>query len=150
MSNVDTISLLNRLIVTSKNGEAALRAAAEEAHHAEVRDSLTEYSRFFADAAHELQDAVRELGGRPKGTGTFGNTLHRTWMHVKASAYGRDETVILDEVEADEAEADIQFSEALTWHTPPKIHALLQKQSEGVHARHSAIREIRQQIEAQA
>lgn len=58
MSNLDTITLLNRLIVTTKNGEAALRAAASEVHHAELQESLEEYSRFFADAARELQASV--------------------------------------------------------------------------------------------
>ncbi|GAC1631509.1 MAG: PA2169 family four-helix-bundle protein [Nevskia sp.] len=146
MSSIDTITLLNRLIVTSKNGEAALRAAADEAHHPEIRDSLTEYSRFFADAARELQDAVLELGGRPKGTGTFDNTLHRAWLHIKASAYGRNEAVILDEVESDEQEAEIRFAEALTWQTSPQIHGLLERQYEGVHARHSAIRQMREHL----
>ena len=74
MSNLDTITLLNRLIVTTKNGEAALRAAASEVHHAELQESLEEYSRFFADAARELQATVEALGGKPKGTGTFDNT----------------------------------------------------------------------------
>src|ERR1700758_948362 len=77
MSDLDTITLLNRLIVTSKNGEAALRAAASEAHHDELKRSLMEYSLFFHDAAQEMQDTVKQLGGHPKGIGTFGNTVHR-------------------------------------------------------------------------
>ncbi len=147
MSNLDTITLLNRLIVTTKNGEAALRAAASEVHHAELQESLEEYSRFFADAARELQASVEALGGKPKGSGTFDNTLHRTWLHIKASAYGRDEAVILDSVEADEQEADARYSDALTWSTPPEIHALLERQYECTHQRHDHIRRIRQQLE---
>lgn len=147
MSTLDTITLLNRLIVTSKDGEAALRAAAGEAHHQDVRDALTEYSRFFADTARELQDAVKKLGGKPQGSGTFDNTLHRTWMHIKANAYGRDEGVILDEVEADERNADTVFADALTWDTPPEIHALLERQYEGVRNRHEAIGALRERIE---
>lgn len=148
MNQVDTLTLLNRLIVTSKNGESALRAAADEAFHEDLRQSLMDYSRFFGEAAHELQDAVRKLGGHPKEIGTFDNTLHRTWMHIKAKALGRDESVILDSVEEDEATADLMFADALTWDTPPDVHALLERQAEGAHQRHIHIREMRGRLVA--
>lgn len=148
MSTPDTISLLNRLIVTEKNGENALRAAAEEAHHEDLRASLIEYSRFFGASAHELQEAVRELGGRPAGLGTFGNTLHRTWMHIKATALGRDERVILDEIEADESAAEDLLADAVGWDTSPRIHAILERQYEGAYERHQVLRRLRQQIPA--
>lgn len=148
MSTPDTISLLNRLIVTEKNGESALRAAAEEAHHDDLRDSLMEYSQFFAASARELQDAVRELGGKPAGLGTFGNTLHRTWMHLKATALGRDERVILDEIEVDESAAEDLLADAVARDTPPRIHALLERQYEGARQRHQAVRRRRQQLAA--
>ena len=147
MSDLDTITLLIRLIVTSKNSEAALRAAAEEVHHADLHDSLAEYSRFFSDTASELQAIVEGLGGRPKGTGTFDNTLHRTWLHIKSSIYGRNEALILDAVEADEQEADARFDDALTWDIPPDIHALLERRREGSHERHEQLRAIRSQLE---
>lgn len=117
MSTPDTISLLNRLIITQKNGEQALRAAAEEACHEDLRESLMEFSRFFGASAHELQDAVRELGGRPPG---------------------RDERMILDEIKAD----------AVGWDTPPRIHAILERQYEGACERHQAVRRFRQQMPA--
>lgn len=143
MNPVDTITLLNRLIVTSKNGESALRAAADEAFHEDLRKSLLDYSRFFGETAHELQDAVRKLGGHPKEIGTFDNTLHRTWMHIKAKALGRDESVILDSVEEDEETADQMFADALTWDTPADVHALLERKADAAHQRHLSIREMR-------
>jgi uncharacterized protein (TIGR02284 family) len=150
MSDLDTITLLNRLIVTSKNSEAALRAAADEVYHAELHESLAEYSRFFADTASELQAIIERLGGRPKGTGTFDNTLHRTWLHIRSSISGRNEALILDTVEMDEQEADARFDDALTWDIPPDIHALLERRAEGSHERHEQLRQIRQQIESAA
>jgi uncharacterized protein (TIGR02284 family) len=148
MNTIDTITLLNRLIVTAKDGEAALRAAADEAYHADIKEPLSEYSHFLGDAARELQAAVHNLGGKPKGAGTFGNTLHRTWIHIKANAYGRDEGVILNEIEADEQAAEARFSEALTWDTPPAIHALLERQYVGTHARHGQIQALRARLDA--
>lgn len=147
MNTVDTVTILNRLIVTSKNGESALRSAADEAWHEELKESLTEYSRFFGESARELQEAVRKAGGEPRELGTFGNTLHRTWMHIHAKVFGRDEDVILDEVERDEAEADFMYADALrNWETPPEIRALLERQANEARRRHEAIQELRARL----
>lgn len=148
MNPVDTLTLLNRLIVTAKNCESALRAAADEAYHEDLKESLMEYSLFFGETAHELQDAVRKCGGHPKEIGTFENTLHRTWLHIKAKALGRDEAVILDSVEEDEATADLVFADALNWDTPPEIHALLERQAAGAHRRHRTILQMRERLAA--
>ncbi len=148
MSDLDTITLLNRLIVTSKNGESALRAAASEAHHAELKQSLLEYSHFFAEAAHEMQEIVHKLGGHPKEVGTFGNTVHRTLLHLNALVEGRNEGRILDRVESDEREADIGFDDAVShWDTPPEVHAMLERQRDGARQRHEAIRAMRQRLD---
>ena len=148
MSDLDTITLLNRLIVTSKNGEEALRAAASEAHHAELRQSLVEYSHFFADAAHEMQEMVQKLGGHPKGIGTFGNTLHRWVLHMRALIAGRNEAMILDTVESDEREADARFEDAVShWETSPEVHAMLERRRDEARQRHEAIRSIRQRLD---
>src|SRR5581483_3864746 len=148
MSELDTITLLNRLIVTSKNGEEALRAAASEAHHDELKRSLMEYSRFFHDAAHEMQETVLKLGGHPKAVGTFGNTVHRWVLHMKALTEGRNEAVILDSVEDDEREADERFEEAVSrWETPPEVHAMLERQRDEARRRHEAIRDLRLRLD---
>ncbi|MGH8461281.1 MAG: PA2169 family four-helix-bundle protein [Stenotrophobium sp.] len=146
MNTTDTITLLNRLIVTSKNGESSLHAAADEAYHPDIKDSLLAYSLFFKDAAHELQSAVSKLGGHPAGLGTFGNTLHRTWMHLKVTALGRKEDVILDEVEVDEIEAEQRLAAAVQEETSPEIHALLERHYWGAQHHHGTIRELRAQM----
>ncbi|MDR3418750.1 MAG: PA2169 family four-helix-bundle protein [Nevskia sp.] len=147
MNDVDTITLLNRLIVTSRNGEAALRAAASEAHHAELKESLMEYSRFFGEVVHEMQDVVHKLGGHPRGIGTFGNTVHRTLLHLRALVEGRNEALILDSVESDEREADMRFDDAVThWETAPEVHAMLERYRDGARRRHEVIKEMRQRL----
>ncbi|WP_028080764.1 PA2169 family four-helix-bundle protein [Solimonas soli] len=140
MNTVDTVELLNHLIVMSKNGERGLRAAADEAHHADLKQSLFEYSHFFGDAARELQEAVRRLGGQPKEIGSFAHTLHRTWMHLKVTALGRDEDVILDDIEEEERLAESRYADAVREETPPEIHALLERHYELAQKHHDAIR----------
>jgi len=146
MNSVDTIQMLNRLIVMSKDSEQELRAAAEEAHHADLKQSLLEYSRSFADAARDMQDAVRRLGGEPREIGTFAHTVHRAWMHLKVTALGRDEDVILDDVEDEERAAEARLAEALHEETPPDVHALLERHYARALKHHDAIREWRLRI----
>ena len=147
MNTVDTVTILNRLIITSKNGESALRSAADEAWHEELKQSLSEYASFFGKAAGELQEEVRKIGGRPRGLGTFDNTLHRTWMHIRAKASGRREDMILDDVEQDETEADLLFADAIEhWDTPPEVRAMLERQAGEARRRHEAIHELRARL----
>lgn len=143
MNPVDTVTLLNRLIVSSKDGERALRAAAMEAYHEDLRESLLAYSKFFGDAATELQGAVRKHGGHPAEIGTFDNTLHRTWMHLKAVALGRNEDELIEDVESDESLADALYDDALHWDMPPDVHALLERQANVAHSLHQKIRDFR-------
>ena len=146
MNNLDAVTLLNRLIVISKDGESSLRAAAEEAYHVELKDSLLAYSRFFGDAAREMQEAVHDLGGAPKALGTFGNTLHRTWLHLKASALSHDEDMILDEIEGDENAVEEGLARAVREDMPPEIHDLLARRYDGARKLHGEIRELRSRL----
>jgi uncharacterized protein (TIGR02284 family) len=146
MNNLDTITMLNRLIVVSKDGESSLRAAAEEAYHPALKASLMSYSRFFGEAASELQHAVSDLGGAPKALGTFGNTLHRTWLHLRSAAQGHNEDVLLDEIADDERVVAESLARAVREETPPKVHDLLERQYEGVLKHYGELREIRERL----
>jgi len=146
MNKIDTITMLNRLILVSKDGESSLRAAAEEAYHPELKSSLMSYSRFFGEAAHELQHAVQDLGGAPRALGTFGNTLHRTWMHLRSVAQGHDEDVLLEEVAEDERAVAESLARAVREETTPEVHALLERQYEGVLKHYGEIRDIREKL----
>lgn len=146
MNDLDTITMLNRLIVVSKDGESSLRAAAEEAYHPALKESLMSYSRFFGEAAAELQHAVADLGGAPKALGTFGNTLHRTWLHLRSVAQGHNEDVLLEEIEDDERRVAETLARAVREETPPAVHDLLERQYEGVLKHYGELREIREKL----
>ena len=139
----DTLSLLNRLIVAEKNGENALRAAAEEAWHADLKQSLMTYSHFFGDAARDLQRTVVALGGTPRERGSFDTTLHCTWMHLRAVALGRDEAAILDDVQRDETEAEQLLADALRMSLPIEVRGLLERQHEWVRRHHDTVQSLR-------
>ena len=71
---------------------------------------------------------MRKLGGEPRELGSFDNTLHRTWMHLKLTALGRDESVLLDTIEPDEAEVEARYAEAVDEDMPEEVHAVLVRQ----------------------
>ena len=148
MNPIDTQTLLNRLIVMAKDGEAALRAAADEAYHEELKTALTDYAGFFHDAASELQEQVRTVGGEPKGRGSFENTLHRTWLHLKSMAFGHNERLILDEVEAEESLADTLYAEAPLWDLPEEVRRIIDRQAAEARQRHAQIRQLRETLAA--
>src|SRR3546814_2952490 len=84
--------------------------------------------------------AVRQLGGKPKEIGTFAHTVHRTLMHLRVTALGRDEDLILEEAEGDENEVEGRLATAIDEDTPPEIHALLERQRSEEHT--SELQEI--------
>lgn len=146
MNPVDTLTLLNRLIVTSKNGEHTLQAAAQEAHHAELKDALHDYAQFFHQAVDDLADAVRRYGGKPHPRASFDNALHRTALHLRALALGRDERVILDDVEEQESRADELYAQLDEWDLPQDVRSMLEQQAAEAKSRHRQIDELRSRL----
>jgi len=144
MTDLDTITAFNELIETSKDGERSFRAAAEEAYHPELKNFLNDCALDCARAATELQSAVRALGGKPEEIGTTGATVRRSWMHLKALALGRDETIILDECERFEGDAEARYEHALGVEMPTEMHALVQRQYDGMVQHHNELRSLRQ------
>lgn len=144
MTNLDTITTFNELIETSLDTERGFRAASEEAYHPELKDMLQGCARDSAQAAAELQVAVRSLGGRPEETGTTASSLDRGWMHLKALALGRDEGAILDAVERFEHDAERRYEHALGVDMPLEMHALVQRQYDSLRRHHQDLRGMRQ------
>ena len=50
----------------------------------------------------QLQTEVVRLGGKPEDDGTVLASAHRTFLDLKAAVFGRDNTVIVNEVERGE------------------------------------------------
>ncbi|HSW12643.1 MAG TPA: PA2169 family four-helix-bundle protein [Solimonas sp.] len=146
MTDLDTITAFNELIETSKDGERNFRAAAEEAYHPELKSFLKDRAQDCARSAQELQDAVRALGGRPEEIGTTGATVRRGWMHLKALALGRDEIAILDECERYEDAVEARYEHALGVEMPDRMHALVERQYEGMRQHHSEMRGMRERF----
>ena len=61
MDNKDTISVLNDLIETSKDGEKGFRECAEDLKNPQLKTTMNQRAQDCATAAAELQQAVLQL-----------------------------------------------------------------------------------------
>ena len=136
----DTISTLNNLIETCKDGELGFKTAAEGLQSSDVKAKFLEYSRQRAEMARELQAEVRRLGGDPEKSGSVSATMHRGWIDIKSAVTGKDDHAIIAEAERGEDVAKEMYEKALKESLPPTIQALVQQQSAMVREAHDRVR----------
>lgn len=78
-------SVLNSLIETCKDGQEGFRSAAESVKSADFKEFFSELSMQRQQFADELQRLVLGLGEEVETSGSFGGTLRRGWMDLKAA-----------------------------------------------------------------
>ncbi len=151
--NKESISLLNDLIETSKDGEKGFQTSAEDIKHPELKAFFLSRSAEIATAVRELQAEVRALGGDPETSSSVSGTLHRAWVDLKSTLTGKDDVAILNEVERGEDVALKAYKEArqkaIEKNLPANVTALIDKQLQGVQANHDKVKALRDQARAQ-
>ncbi|WP_339527197.1 PA2169 family four-helix-bundle protein [Pseudomonas sp. EA_35y_Pfl2_R111] len=145
-----TISVLNDLIETSKDGEAGFRTCAEDVKNAELKTLFTSRARECATAAEELQAMVLGFGGTPENDTSVAGDLHRRWVDLKSLVSGKDEESILNECERGEDVAKKRYAEALKNELPLNVRELVQRQYEGVLRNHDQIKALRNTARARS
>lgn len=138
--NNDTISTLNTLIETVKDGQNGFATAAEGVKDPAVKAVFLEYSQQRAQMARELQDEVRGLGGDPEKAGSVAASLHRGWINIKSAVTGSDEHAVIAEAERGEDIAKAEYEKALKQPLPPQVQALVQRQAALVRQAHDKVR----------
>jgi uncharacterized protein (TIGR02284 family) len=141
----NTVSVLNDLIETSKDGEQGFLKAAEDATDPKLKTLFADRAEECARAVRELQARVVQLGGKPEDRGSVGGALHRGWVDVKSALSSRDNHAILAECERGEDVAKKRYREALDKELPADIRALIELQFQGVIQNHDRIRDLRDQ-----
>lgn len=141
----ETISVLNDLIETSKDGQKGFTAAAGHAHAPELRTLLESYAADCEKSAAELQACVINLGGTPETSGTAVGALHRGWLNLKASVSSDDDLALLEECERGEDHAKAEYVKAMQAPMSGEVRDLLQRQCDGAKVHHDRIRELRNQ-----
>ncbi|NMX94387.1 MULTISPECIES: PA2169 family four-helix-bundle protein [unclassified Pseudomonas] len=151
--NKESISVLNDLIETSKDGQEGFKTCAEDIKHPELKALFTKRSADCASAATELQTAVRALGGDPEDSGSVAGALHRGWVDVKSLVTGKDEEAVLNEAERGEDHALKAYKEAIekiNKHNLVGIRDLVERQYHGAQRNHDQVKALRNQARAQS
>jgi uncharacterized protein (TIGR02284 family) len=146
-----TVSILNDLVETSKDGEKGFRAAANDTKNAELQQVFLRRAQDCATGAVDLQQVIVRLGGKAEEGGSVAGALHRGWVNLKAAASGRSDLAILEECERGEDVAKARYRKALDDETlPGDIRLIVQHQYDGVMRNHDQIRDLRDRYRAQA
>lgn len=150
--NKESISILNDLIETSKDGEKGFQTSAEDVKNPAIKAFFLSRSAEIATAVCELQTEVRALGGDPETSSSVTGTLHRAWVDLKSTLTGKDDKAVLEEVERGEDVAKKAYREALEKarekNLPANVIALIEKQQAGVLANHDKVKALRDSARA--
>lgn len=143
MADDNTISTLNNLIETCKDGQEGFKQAAEGVTRSDLKTTFYELGQQRAKFAGELQNLVRELGGDPETTSSTVGALHRGWINIKSAITGQDDAAILNEAERGEDVAVNAYKKALEETLPANVQSVVQEQATAVKAGHDQVRSLR-------
>ncbi len=143
MADDKTISTLNNLIETCKDGQEGFKQAAEGVERSDLKSLFYDLGQQRAKFAGELQTLVRELGGDPEKTSSTAGALHRGWINIKSYVTGKDEAGVLNEAERGEDVAKKAYKDALAENLPANVMTVVQAQANEVMTAHDRVRDLR-------
>ncbi|MCB1024274.1 MAG: PA2169 family four-helix-bundle protein [Acidobacteria bacterium] len=148
MTNENTITTLNNLIQTCKDGQEGFKQAAEGTNNSKTKTLFYDLVKQRSEFASELQSIVKSLGGDPENTGSIAGSIHRGWMEIKDAVAGNDETAILNECERGEDAAVSAYKKALESDMPAVPANAVRKQYGAIMAAHDQVKALRNQARA--
>lgn len=144
----ETISTINGLIETLKDGEKGFKEAAEGVKDLQLKGLLQQYSQQRNRFAAELQTEAKTLGEPdPEKTSSTAGALHRAWINIKSAVTSGDEHAILAECERGEDSAVKQYEDALDNGLTSPVRDTVSNQYTEVLAAHDRIKALRDQAE---
>lgn len=145
-TNEKTLSALNDLIETCKDGQHGFRTAAEDAKDAELARIFTEFGGQRTAFIAELQDRVRSLGGDMATSGSVSGSLHRGWMDLKSAIASNEPHAVLAECERGEDAAVKAYREALDENLDPITRGIVSRQYAAIQAAHDRVKQLRDSL----
>jgi uncharacterized protein (TIGR02284 family) len=148
--NKESISLLNDLIETSKDGQKGFEESAKDLKNPQLKAFFAEHAVACATAVRELQTEVRALGGDPETSGSVSGSVHRAWVNLKSSVTGKSDEAVLNEVERGEDHALKAYREAAEKarkeNLPVNVVSLIERQLAGTQKNHDQVKLLRDQV----
>jgi uncharacterized protein (TIGR02284 family) len=140
MSQSNTIKTLITLIEVSKDGENGFLGCANEASDPELAAVLRACARECHNAATELQELIRVLGGDPHAGGHATGAVRSGWGSMKAAAASPGDRAVLAECERGEEHVRGVYQAALNENLPPDVYKLVAAQYLGVLKNHERVK----------
>lgn len=142
MDKQQTISTLNELIETCRDGENGFRVAADHIPDPDIKTLFTTYAQQRSQFAQELQTYVERLGGTPDSSGSVAGTLHRGWINIKSTVTGENSHAILAECERGEDAAVHNYEEALKESLTSEAQSLIHRQYQEIRLAHDKVKNL--------
>jgi uncharacterized protein (TIGR02284 family) len=150
MDNDKTLSVLEDLIETCKDGQKGYQDAAEHAKRTDLKTFFNEQRLERGRFAEELRQEQTRLGEpNKKPTGSVSGAMHRAWIDTKVALGGGDKT-ILESVEAGEDNAKANYQKALSESLPSNVAEIVRRQAGSVQKAHDQVKMLRDQAKAAA
>ena len=141
----ETISTLNNLIETLKDGQEGFRQAAEAVKDSQLKSLFNEFSLQRSKFAGELQSHAIQMGeSNPEDSSSTAGALHRAWINMKSAITSQDDHAILAECERGEDSAVAEYKKAME-HTdlPSPARDIISRQYTEVKAAHDRVKALR-------
>jgi uncharacterized protein (TIGR02284 family) len=141
----ETISTINDLIETLKDGQEGFRQAAEAVKNPELKSLFNEFSMQRSRFAGELQSQAIALGeSKPEDSSSAAGAMHRAWIDLKSAIAKRDDHAILAECERGEDSAIKEYKEAMEEENlAAPVREIISRQYAEVQSAHDRIKELR-------
>jgi uncharacterized protein (TIGR02284 family) len=140
----ETLSIVNRLIETLKDGQEGFREASEAVQDHQLKSLFSEYSLQRSKFAGELQNYAIGLGEPdPENTSSTAGAMHRAWINLKSAISSRDDHSILSECERGEDSAVAEYKRAMEGNLPSPLADIVSRQYTDVKAAHDHVRSLR-------
>ncbi|NOV22620.1 PA2169 family four-helix-bundle protein [Cupriavidus necator] len=140
------IVLLNALLAASREGELGCRRAATAAANPHLKSVLTSRANAFAQAAHELQACLLDLGEVPQAL-----PAPAACAASAAGGIGKhsSDRSIVQAISKREHAVQRRYARALRTHVlGSRVRAVVRRQYRGVQVNHELFRVLRQQYRA--
>ena len=143
MDRNETVSTLNDLLKTTKDGQEGFRTCSQNVKDANLKAVFTSGAQRCDEGARELETTIRGLGGEPTDSGSISGSMHRAWTSLRSSITGMDDHAILAECERGEDSAESVYEKALQKDLPIEVKTIVKRQYRGVKENHDKIRDLR-------
>jgi uncharacterized protein (TIGR02284 family) len=137
-----TITVIEKLIETCRDGQAGFLEAAEHTGNSELKAFFSRQSLQRSKFAAELESVARNLGWTDsERSASVAGKLHRAWIELRHKLGGGDARV-LAAVENGEHNARNNYQEALHAGLPADVQSIIERQAESVFAAHELVRTL--------